>query len=153
MDEQLALERARQDLSLISQLIEAASADGGCTATGGVHTPDELCGAVAEGLKLAQEVARRRDGGGQLVPGLETHISQLAAAARGTPVATMKVAANAIPFDAVVVGEAAELARCGTRWVRHLARQGRIRSRKAGRDWLIDRQAAVELGRSRDRGA
>ena len=125
--------------------------DGGCAETGGVHVEAALCGAVAEGLKLAQELARRRDGGGEPVPGLAALVSQLTGAARGTPVDSMDGAASS-PFCWVAAGEAAALMGCGPRQARHLARQGKIRARKLGRDWLFDRQAAEDYGR-RSRGA
>jgi excisionase family DNA binding protein len=110
--------------------------------TEGVTVPSPLCRAVARLAVLGLAELARRDGGAPPAPGLAALLCALDAAATGSPVGRVEP----VP---VTVTEAAALAGVSPRRVRQLAASGRLRARRHGRAWLIDRDSASDYGKDR----
>lgn len=114
----------------------------------GVVVPAALCrplAAVAE-LGLA-DYARRNGGPAGVAPRLRELLAALAASASAcaTPLARVE------PRQLTTV-QAAPVMGVSPQRVRQLAAEKRIIARKAGRDWLVDAQAAEDYGKERQRG-
>lgn len=110
----------------------------------GVLVPAGLCRPLLGLVVLGLAERARRDGGVQPVPGLVALLTELDMAGNG------RVPAMVGSSWWVTAGEAAALAGISGRSVRRLAASGRVIARRAGHEWLIDRQSAIDYGRARN---
>ena len=109
----------------------------------GVIVPPELCRTVARLAVLGLADRVRRDGGSSVPPGLAALLAELDKSAGGPGFATVEAPSW------LAAGEAAHLTGTSARHVRRLARSGRLRARKRGRDWEIEQASAADYGRER----
>lgn len=107
-----------------------------------VAVPGPLRRAVARLLVLGLAEQSRRDGGVRPAPGLAQFLHELDRPASGPAVG--KIALSPYTTGWVSTREAAELTQLNERQVRRLAASGRLIARRAGRDWLINRQSAQD---------
>lgn len=108
----------------------------------GVTVPPHLCRVVARAAVLGLQVLARRDGAAQSAPGLARLLAELDASASGHQFANLDE--HWIP-----VTEAAALAGVSERSVRRLAANGRLRARRAGRDWQVSADSAADYRKDR----
>ena len=102
---------------------------------GDVLVPAALARPLARLAVLGARGAQRDSGGLVLVPGMAALLAELAGFAGETAAPTV---ASTFLRTEVTAREGAELAGLIVQRVRTLARAGRIRARRVGREWLID---------------
>lgn len=110
----------------------------------GVVMPPHLAKLAATLIEHGINDLTHRNGGSPAIRHLAELRRALAAAASGTPSATLEPRAAVRSYT---TAEAASVMRLSQRRVRHLAATGRLIAVRRGRDWQIDWQSAEDYRR------
>jgi excisionase family DNA binding protein len=108
--------------------------------------PGPLCVPLAKLAIIGARTLSDRDGGALVLEhGVASVLAALATAASGGQVRTV---ASSHPAW-ISVREASEITGYSARWLREIAHGGQVIARRAGRDWLLDRQAVEDYAKGR----